>query len=59
MTTARPAPDPYVFGRNRGGVFLHPGIQGAPTNPGWCACGRHRVEQDGQRCPACREEGER
>lgn len=59
MTTARPAPDPYVFGPHRGGVFLHPGDRGVPTNPGWCRrCEKHVVEQRGQVCPACRE-GER
>lgn len=54
--TTRDAPDSRVFGPHRGGVFLHPGLSGAPTQPGWCAtCRRHRVEQRGQECPACAE----
>lgn len=55
MTTARDAPDPIVFGTHRGGVFAPTPIQGGTTDPQWCACGRHRVEQRGQACPACRE----
>lgn len=58
--TARTAPDPYVFGPHRGGVFLHPGYDAVPTDPQWYAqCLRHRVERVGDRCPACAGEGER